>query len=331
MVVYKTIKNGFNKHMSHPQDISEYEATIGIVMPCYNLGNFIHEAIDSIFTQTFTNFKLIIVDDASTDKTTRKILEKLSLPKNASVVFEKKNLGLSGVRNKYMEKFKTKYVFSFDPDDILQPQFLEKSVEYLETHPKKAAVATWLDRFGIESGITKFSEKTATLPDMLVTNNYLGSCLLRKEVFEKIGGYDTAKVVYGAEDYDFWISVLEQKWELGVIPEPLFRYRRLNTSSSFNSALPERAIAWRKYIVQKHKASYETYMTDIIAAFEKRASESHAGYIDMRERHDHILEDYTILHTYVEDELLPKMRQQDVYLKSSVHAFFHKVKNKLKN
>lgn len=306
-----------------------YDATVGIVIPCYNLGEYIHEAIDSIKAQTYNDFLLIVVDDASTDTSTRTTLKNLTLPKNARLVFEKKNLGLSGVRNKYMALFKTKYVFSFDPDDILDPLFLEKSVEYLENNPTKASVATWLDRFGIESGITKFDESTAKLPNMLITNNYLGSCLLRKEVFEEIGGYDTATVVYGAEDYDFWISVLERGWELGVIPEPLFHYRRLRTSSSFNSAQPERAVAWRKYITKKHRATYEEYLIDTVVGFEERASQSHAGYLDLLKRYNNLLNDYTTLHVYVENDLLPNMRQQEAYAKWSPYALAHKLKKKL--
>ena len=201
-----------------------------------------------------------------------------------------------------MRQFQTKYVFSFDHDDKLDPKFLERSVQYLETHPKKAAVATWLQRFGIESGITKFDEATAKLPEMLITNNYLGSCLLRKEVFEEIGGYDTSTVVYGAEDYDFWLSVLERKWELGVIQEPLFHYRRLPTSSSYNSALPAKAVAWRRYIVNKHADLYRHYLVDALVGFEKRASESHAGYLELLKRHDDITNDYNIIHSYVEEE-----------------------------
>jgi GT2 family glycosyltransferase len=330
MAVYTVSTKDFNKRMKHSTTSNKnYEATVGIVLPCYNLDKYIHEALESIKSQTFTDFLLVVVDDASTDPSTGKTLKELSLPKNAELIFEKKNLGLSGIRNKYMTRFKTKYVLSFDPDDILEPLFLEKCVSYLENNPNKAAVATWLNRFGIESGTTKFDESMAKLPEMLVANNYLGSCLLRKAVFEEIGGYDTAKVVYGAEDYNFWLFVLEHGWELGVIPEPLFNYRKLQNSSSFNSAQPEKAIAWRKYITQKHLATYEKYLTDTVAGFEKRASESHAGYIDLLKRYEGLLKDYTTLHTYVEDDLLPKMRQQELYVEQPLRAVAHKLKRRL--
>lgn len=313
------------------QEVNEmrFSATIGIVVPCYNLGQYIQEAIDSIASQTFTDYELIVVDDASTDTSTRTKLKNLVLPKNAKVVFEKKNLGLSGVRNKYMSQFKTKYVFSFDPDDKLDPKFLEKSIQYLETHPDMAAVATWLKRFGIETGTTKFSENRAKLPEMLITNNYLGSCPLRKKVFEEIGGYDTAKVMYGAEDYDFWLSVLGQGWLLGVIEEPLFYYRRLRTSSSFNSALPENAVAWRKYIVKKHINLYSQYIVDVVAGFEKRASESHAGYIELVQRHDDLIRDYETVHTYIEEELLPKLTLTEAQLRRSVYGLVLRMKARL--
>lgn len=282
---------------------------IGIIMPCYNLGEYIEEAIDSLKLQTFKNFTVIIADDLSPDPNTRKILERLQLPENMSVVFEKKNLGLSGIRNKYMKKFKTKYVFSFDPDDILQPDFLEKCINYMEAHPEKAAVATWLDRFGSEEGVSKLSEDLATLPSMLITNNYLGSCVLRKEVFSQVGGYDTNRIVYGAEDYDFWLSTLENGWSLGVIPEPLFRYRRLPESSSSQSAKPERAVEWRRYIVEKHADLYRKYLVEVLVGFEKRASEAHVGYIETYKQLKLIANDYETLHTYAEEDLLPQLNK----------------------
>jgi GT2 family glycosyltransferase len=232
-----------------------------------------------------------------------------------------------------MRLFDTKYVFSFDPDDVLQPDFLEKCVAYMEKHPEKAAVATWLDRFGVESGISKLSEQLATLPSMLITNNYLGSCLLRKEVFVQVGGYDTAKVVYGAEDYDFWLSTLEKGWSLGVIPEPLFRYRRLSTSSSSQSAKPEKAVKWRRYIVEKHVSLYREYLVDVIVGFEKRASDAHVGYLETRYQLDRLSKDYETLHSYVEDDLLPQLRRHEVTIQKlnrfSPKHYVHVIRKKI--
>lgn len=282
---------------------------VSIIMPCYNLGRYVEDALESLSKQTFQNFHLTIVDDASTDPETKKILGNLVLPKNANLITEKKNLGLSGVRNKYIRKAKSKYVFSFDPDDVLKPTFLEKSVAYLESNPKKAAVATWLEKFGIESGVVKLNKESASLPSMLISNHYLGSCVFRKKVFSEVGGYDTAQVVYGAEDYDFWLSVLERGWSLGVIEEPLFRYRRLANSSSSQSSTPEKSVQWRKYIVEKHINLYSKNLLAVVVGFEKRASESHTGYIDTSRKLTLISQDYKELHTYVEADLIPKLNR----------------------
>jgi len=284
-------------------------ATVGIIMPCYNMGEYIEEALSSLNRQTFKDFTVIVADDASTDIHTREKLKSISLPDNVTLVLEKKNLGLSGIRNKYMEQLETKYVFSFDPDDILEPNFLKECVQYMESHPDKAAVATWLNRFGTESGISKLNEDLATLPAMLITNNYLGSCVLRKEVFTQVGGYDTSDVVYGAEDYDFWLSALERGWSLGVIPKPLFRYRRLLNSSSSQSAKPEKAVKWRRYIVDKHSALYQEHLADVVVGFEKRASDAHVGYLYTAEQLRLISKDYETLHTYIEGDLLPELRK----------------------
>src|SRR5262245_42296172 len=91
------------------------QATVGILMPCYNLGEHMHEALDSLFGQTFQDFELVIADDGSTDKATLETLRSLSLP-HGKVFFEKSNRGLNVTRNKYMSRFDTEFVFSFDPD-----------------------------------------------------------------------------------------------------------------------------------------------------------------------------------------------------------------------
>lgn len=275
---------------------------VGVFMPCYNYGQYIQEALDSLFKQTFQDFELIIADDASPDPKTIQTLKNLKLPKG-TVHFEKKNMGLNNIRNKYMSQFKTKYVISFDADDVLDPQFLEKCVDYLEKHPKKASVAVWLQLFGTQSGIVKFDENKTGFPDMLISNNYLGSCLMRKEVFDDIGGYDSAKEVDGAEDYDFWLTAIEHGWSLGVLPEALFHYRRTDTSLSARSAMPEMTMIWRKKIIEKHIESYQKYLQETLLGFELRASNAHAGYIETNAKYEH-------LHDYVENDLIPKIKQQ---------------------
>jgi GT2 family glycosyltransferase len=275
-------------------------------MPCFNLGEHTQEALDSLFAQTFQDFALIIADDASTDKSTKTTLKNLKLPRG-NVYFESKNLGVSKLRNKYMKQLDTKYVMSFDPDDVLEPTFLEKSVNYLELHPKKAAVAVWLELFGNEQGIAKLDEAKTGLPDMLITNNYLGSCVMRKTAFDQIGGYDTSTEITGAEDYDFWLSVLEHGWQLGVLPEVLFRYRRSKHSQSSRSAMPEKTAVWRKKLIQNHLQTYQKYLIDVLLGFEARASGAHAGYLETNASYIH-------LHDYVETELIPKLHKQETII-----------------
>ena len=299
---------------------------VGVFMPCYNYGEYIQEALDSLFKQTFQDFELIIADDASPDPKTIKTLKNLKLPKG-TIYFEKKNMGLNNIRNKYMARFKTKYIISFDADDVLDPKFLEKCVDYLEKHPKKASVAVWLQLFGTQEGIVKFDEKKTGFPDMLVSNNYLGSCLMRKAVFDDIGGYDSSKEVDGAEDYDFWLTAIERGWSLGVLPEALFHYRRTDTSLSARSAMPEMALFWRKKIIEKHIESYRTYLAETLLGFELRASNAHAGYIETNARYKHMQQ-------YVDNELLPKIMKQGEEIeklkKESVHHYIGVAKTTIK-
>lgn len=80
------------------------EPKVGVFMPCYNLGDYIDDAIESLKNQTYNNFEVIIADDASTDKKTINKLKKLKLPENFQLFFENKNLGMNKISNKYGKK-----------------------------------------------------------------------------------------------------------------------------------------------------------------------------------------------------------------------------------
>jgi glycosyltransferase involved in cell wall biosynthesis len=243
-------------------------------MPAYNQGPYIHEALKSLKKQTFQDFHVTIVDDCSTDGVTPDILKKIRYDK-ASVHFEPTNTGVNNVAKKYFRRFKSEYIIILCADDVLLPTYLEKTVAYLDQHPEKAAVCTWIRRFGATTGVVKYDEEKCSLPHMLVENGFCGSALVRREALKSIGWGSESPTHH---DYDRWLSIIEKGYELGVIPEALFRYRILNTSLS-RTVSREAELEFKKFLLRKHASLYK----------------KHYEYL--------LLKDWELLHKYEQDFL----------------------------
>lgn len=125
-------------------------ALVSVIMPCYNDGRYIKEAIDSLRRQTYSNFELIIVDDGSDDSETVSILSTLNDGK--TTVLHTNHLRPAGARNYGIERARGKYILPLDSDDTIEPTYLEKAVNVLETQPDIGVVYCQADLFGEKSG-----------------------------------------------------------------------------------------------------------------------------------------------------------------------------------
>ena len=121
---------------------------VSVVIPCFNLGALVHEAIDSVLAQTFQDVEIVVVDDGSTDDATRRTLADLDRPKTRVVRSE--NRGLSAARNLGIRESGGGYICSLDADDRLAPECLERGVQLLDAEPGVAFVSHWLETFGDE-------------------------------------------------------------------------------------------------------------------------------------------------------------------------------------
>jgi glycosyltransferase involved in cell wall biosynthesis len=106
---------------------------VSVVMPVYNADKFVVEAIESILNQSYTYFELIIVNDASTDESAKKILQ--IDDRRIQILENERNSGIVFSRNRGLNVAKGKYIAIIDSDDIALPNRLERQVEYLESHP----------------------------------------------------------------------------------------------------------------------------------------------------------------------------------------------------
>jgi glycosyltransferase involved in cell wall biosynthesis len=235
---------------------------ISILMPCFNHGAFIGEAIDSVRSQTFQDFEIIVVDDGSTDSATVEVLSRLPSPVR---VLTTANRGLPAARNHAAAHAAGAVFCALDADDKLAPAWFEQGMRLLDQQPDVAFVSHWLETFGDEHWTWK--PEQCDLPSLLARNTVNGAALVRREAFEAVGGYDET-MRDGCEDWDFWLRLVERGFEGTIIPEVLFYYRRRRDSMS--RAMLEEARYRRPLegLIGKHEAGYRAHLAAVLVAKE---------------------------------------------------------------
>jgi len=193
---------------------------VTIVIPCYNQGAFLQDALDSIAACNEQFFDLIIVNDGSTDKETNEMLIRLS-EQGYHVIFQE-NKGLGGARNAGILASETEYILPLDADNKLLPSYIEKGIKVLEEHPEVSVVYGNAKLFGDKQG--ELIPGPFNL-QRLMLGNYIDACaLVRKSALEKAGMYDRMKIM-GYEDWDLWLRIAFSGGQFHYINETLFEYR----------------------------------------------------------------------------------------------------------
>ena len=123
---------------------------VSIIVPCFNLGAYLDETVDSALEQSCQDFEILIVDDGSTDFETKRKLSDYRRPK--TTVFRTGNRGLAAARNFLIARARGTYLCALDADDKLHPQFLEKTTALLDADSSLGFVSTRLRMFGDEEG-----------------------------------------------------------------------------------------------------------------------------------------------------------------------------------
>lgn len=192
---------------------------ISIVLPVHNGDKYLRESVNSILVQTFTDWELIFVDDASTDESPLIMREYEEHDSRIHVVKNLENQGLPKSLNIGFENACGKYYTWTSDDNLYLPSALQEMYEYLECHDELVMVVANEQFFG---GIKEFV--LSYDPDTMLFGNSVGACFLyRNEVPQIIGGYDDKwKLI---EDYEYWLRILDYYKKIGHIDKVLYRYR----------------------------------------------------------------------------------------------------------
>jgi len=234
-------------------------STVSVVIPCFNLGAFLPEAVDSVLAQTRPADELVVVDDGSDDPATLAALAQIE--RAGQRVLRQANGGASAARNAGIAATSGQHVLCLDADDVLLPSFLERAVERMDASPSAGIVAGYVEAFGESKGIWRPREHS--LQAMLTQNCVPSASLFRRCCWAEVGGY--ADIVAG-QDWDFFLAIVVRGWRWEVVPEVLYRYRRRSGSlSDYREAHREEML---RPVLARHEAAYREHLPDVIIALD---------------------------------------------------------------
>lgn len=257
---------------------------VTVCVPTYNKAIYLKESLSSLLNQTFKDFKLIVVDDASCDNT-ENIVKSFSDPR-LHYYRNPSRLGMAANWNKCVEfglNEDSEYLALYHDDDIYNKRILERQVKFLNDNPKAGLVHTALYYQEEETGYSVLKQpylKDCTislielLDDICKCHNYhitTPSVLARKDAYRKTGNFDLSFKI--CPDLDLWWRMLEY-YDLGYISEPLLRVRIHSKQVSNSDLAKQNAIAQTETlmhlerVVEKMKSkdknfNYKYYLSKI--------------------------------------------------------------------
>ncbi len=180
------------------------EGKVSIVIPCYNQGTMLREALASVEqVRNANSLEVIVVDDGSSEVETKKILDELE--HQGHCVLRQPNRGVSAARNAGIRLAKGEFILPLDSDNRLRDVYLDEGVPLLKNNPSVGVIYADAEYFGERDGRWHVPEFDLLL---LVRTNFIDACALyRKNLWQEVGGYDEHKPLSGWEDWDFWLRV----------------------------------------------------------------------------------------------------------------------------
>jgi glycosyltransferase involved in cell wall biosynthesis len=212
---------------------------ISVILPVYNGQDYLAQAIDSVLSQSFSDFELIIINDGSTDGSVA-IIEKLTDPRIR--LFQQSNMGLAATLNRAISLAKGKYIARQDQDDVCFQSRFEEQINFLDANPDVGMVGTcaeiWVDNERTNRYLRHPVDDASLKFGLLFDNHFVhSSVMIRRSVFEKVGGYSEDKSRQPPEDYELWSRVMKS-YKLANLPEVLMAYREVEGSMSRTGISP---------------------------------------------------------------------------------------------
>ena len=227
---------------------------VSVLIPCYNQGGFIAEALTSVEAYAPDETEIIILNDGSNDQKTVQILEAIAA--TGYQVLNQENKGLSQARNQMILSSKADYILPLDADNRICANFIENALNILEQQEQTAVVYGHRKEFGMRNdtiNIAKFEV------DNLLKQNFIDACaVIRKKAVLDLDGYDPK--LKALEDWDLWLGLVSKKWEFANLDFTCFEYRVRPNSMVTKLESDDFRLECFKYIYQKHLSLFMPWL-----------------------------------------------------------------------
>ncbi|MBD8348147.1 glycosyltransferase family 2 protein [Dysgonomonas sp. HGC4] len=239
--------------------MSDLYPAISIIVPCYNQAQYLPETLQTVLEQAYANWECIIVNDGSPDNTEEVALEWCGKDDRFKYL-KKENGGLSDARNYGIKHSLGKYILPLDSDDKISKDYTREAIEVLEKDSAIKLVFCRAQLFGGDS--QEWELLPYTYENLLLVRNCIYcSAIYKREDYNKTVGYNV-NMIYGWEDYDFWISLLNKDDKVVKLDKIHFFYRTKDVSMR-TLITKEKEDYLRLQIFKNHQELYLQYINPI--------------------------------------------------------------------
>jgi glycosyltransferase involved in cell wall biosynthesis len=267
---------------------------VSVVIPTYKAEKYIAATIQSVLSQTYTDFEILIIDDGSPDNSLN--ICRLFQDRRIRIISQP-NRGLPGARNTGIREASGDFIAFLDADDVWHPQKLEKHVEHLNASPAVGvsfSYSAFIDEKGRLNGLYQKPKKLHSItPSYILCRNPVGNgsaAVIRRQVFDAIKFYDNLHGVdedcyfderlrqksADATDVECWLRIaITTQWQFSGLPEPLTLYRVNSGGLSANALSQLDAL---DKVIEKTRS----YAPDVIGECEQKARAYHLRYTARR-------------------------------------------------
>lgn len=234
------------------EDINQ-ASLVSVIIPTFNYGSFITDAIQSVIAQTYSPVEIVVVDDGSTDNT-REIVGSF---RDKVRYYYQENKGVYSAVNLGLKEACGDFFICMGADDILDKTYIEKCIDHYNKNytPQLAFVYTQHKTFGLRCGLSQYPEYNL---DLLKQKNYImGTSLINTAIARKF--YFDLSFNQGCGDYDFYLTLAENEFYGKLLDEPLLKYRIHKGSITSNVRKQALQKMLMKKLIEKHKSIYNRY------------------------------------------------------------------------
>lgn len=262
--------------MNIPVSRSRAVERVQVVIPCFNDGAYLLEALESLGPERAQGEGIIVVNDGSTDTGTLRLLQLLR--ERGFRIIDQPNLGLPAARNAGWRACSAPYVLFLDADNRVSEDLPDRAADLLD---REGAAVAYTDREEFGQAGRSVVQRMPSLPDLLIGNRVDACAVVRRTVLEEVGGYD-GSMVDGYEDWDLWIRMLSRGHAFVHMPDAGFSYRVREGSMNHRLATdPEvrgRAVG---RLVAKHSTLFAAHASAVVRGLHQVQAYDHARSVSL--------------------------------------------------